>query len=246
MANREETVQKRSGGGVERRRAVPLWGPLTVVVVVAVGALLVMQVQTLPDPLPPSAHGPIPARGTPVDTTLAMAGQELYKIHCSNCHRSGATNPEVGPPLDGVTKRRPYPWIRGMVMEPDSLLRADSAAHRLLLRWRVPMRDVGLTEPAFRAVLEYMRLQDEPPASAAPPTYGPTGRFPEAPDTGAFGPPVAPPSDSARGNPAEDTEPPHTGEPAVDTVGGSRPDPGAMPENIPTPPPLPRDTAGGR
>ena len=225
---------------MERRRTVPLWGPLTLVVVVAVGALLVMQVQTLPDPLPESAYGPLPERGTAVDEELASSGEELYRIYCAACHRAGAAATAaaaVGPSLAGVTGRRTYPWIRGMVMEPDSMHREDPIARRLLLQWRVPMRDVGLSEPAFRAVLEYMRLQDRPPgAEGRPRRFGPAparrdaeaATLPAPTDTAAA---QAPATSAASSPPA----------PTVDTVGGSRPDPAAT-----DPPPVPpRDTVGG-
>lgn len=222
---------------MERRRTVPLWGPLTLVVVVALGSLLVMQVQTLPDPLPESAFGALPERGQPVDPELADAGEELFRIHCAACHREGGSaTAAVGPSLVGVTQRRSYPWIRGMVLEPDSMHRADSIARRLLLQWRVPMRDVGLSEPGFRAVLEYLRLRDRPPgAEQGPRRFGPA---PAARDTGAFALPMP---DTAAGAPVGETGRPAA--PSIDTVGGSRPDPEAT--ETPRPPADTLEAPGG-
>ena len=105
---------------------------------------------------PAVADGPLPSPGDPIDPVLADAGALVYQKRCVACHRlQGA--PLVGPNLGDVTERREYEWIRGMVLAPDSMLRVDSVARTLLEEYKVPMNDVGLDEPRFRAVLEFLR-----------------------------------------------------------------------------------------
>jgi mono/diheme cytochrome c family protein len=91
-----------------------------------------------------------------VDDALARAGADVFQDRCVACHKLGP-GVAVGPDLTGVTKRREPEWLRGMVLSPDSMLRADSIARTLLAEYKVPMIDTGLGEPEFRALLEFLR-----------------------------------------------------------------------------------------
>jgi mono/diheme cytochrome c family protein len=107
---------------------------------------------------PAVAERPLPERGAPLDTALVRVGARIYQERCVACHKLDA-GIAVGPNLHDVTDRREPEWIRGMVLNPDSMLRTDSLARALLREYRVPMIDPGIGEPEFRAVLEFLRAQ---------------------------------------------------------------------------------------
>jgi mono/diheme cytochrome c family protein len=83
-------------------------------------------------------------------------GAVVFQDRCVACHKLGP-GVAVGPDLLGVAQRRDPVWIRGMVLNPDSMLRTDSVARALLYRYQVPMIDTGIGEPEFRALLEFLR-----------------------------------------------------------------------------------------
>lgn len=87
---------------------------------------------------------------------MAEVGGALYRQRCAACHRLDG-QPLVGPSLEDVVERRSPEWIRGIVLNPDSMLRTDAEARSLLERYQVPMPDTGLGHAGFRAVLEYLR-----------------------------------------------------------------------------------------
>lgn len=106
------------------------------------------------------AAAPLPAPGDPVDTTLAALGSDVFQTHCAGCHALSGES-RVGPNLEGVTNRRSYAWIRGMVLHPDSMTRDDPVARGLLHQYGVQMMVVGGLEPGHaRAVIEFLRRFD--------------------------------------------------------------------------------------
>jgi mono/diheme cytochrome c family protein len=105
---------------------------------------------------PSVADRPFPAADAPLDSALARAGADVFQDRCVACHKLGP-GVAVGPDLRGVVERRDPVWIRGMVLNPDSMLRTDSVARALLYRYQVPMIDTGIGEPEFRALLEFLR-----------------------------------------------------------------------------------------
>lgn len=111
---------------------------------------------------PSVVERPLPGPETPVDTALARAGAGVYQARCVACHKLGE-GVAVGPDLRGVAEKRDPVWLRGMILNPDSMLRTDSLARALLARYRVPMMDPGIGEPEFRAVLEFLRTQPAQP-----------------------------------------------------------------------------------
>ena len=101
-----------------------------------------------------------PAPEDPVDPEMAAAGEDLYRrLGCAGCHSLGQGDFQ-GPDLVGVTVRRDYPWFRGMVMRPDSMIRWDRDAQILAERFRAPMPDQGASELQTRALWEYLRRVD--------------------------------------------------------------------------------------
>lgn len=102
----------------------------------------------------------LPEAGAPVDDALADLGADLFRTRCSACHTLGQGE-RVGPDLAGVTRRRDYAWIRGMILAPDSMTRADPDAQALRERYQVQMvtpGDFGNGHAA--ALLEFLRRAD--------------------------------------------------------------------------------------
>lgn len=130
---------------------------LALVVLGSAAAVLYVAVTTPPEaPLPRSAASPWPVQGQPVDTALARAGGDLFERVCAACHTIGGGH-RVGPDLAGLLARRDPAWIRGMVLAPDSMTRADPVARELLRAYSLPMPDTNLSERELRAVVEYVR-----------------------------------------------------------------------------------------
>lgn len=105
---------------------------------------------------------PLPEAGAPVDSTLANVGARLFRKRCSACHAITGES-RVGPDLAGVTRRRSYDWIRGMILDPDSMTRSDPVARELRSEYGVQM----LTPRSFEArhalaLLEFLRRVDGP------------------------------------------------------------------------------------
>ena len=126
-------------------------------VAVAGAAMVLGALAAAGDPdLPASADAPWPAEGAPVDTALARAGGRLFDRGCAACHTVGGGRLS-GPDLAGLLERREPAWIRGMVLSPDSMLRADPVARALLAEYRLPMPASNLSARELRAVVEHVR-----------------------------------------------------------------------------------------
>ncbi|NIP60306.1 MAG: c-type cytochrome, partial [Gemmatimonadetes bacterium] len=85
------------------------------------------------------------AEAGPTDEALAEEGEELFQAKgCTACHKFGEGR-LVGPDLVGVTERREKQWTVSMIMHPDSMVRVDSIARRLLSEYYTPMQNMGVT-----------------------------------------------------------------------------------------------------
>jgi mono/diheme cytochrome c family protein len=92
-----------------------------------------------------------------INQQLAARGEQLFteKI-CNTCHSIGSGR-LVGPDLNGVTERRTREWILHMIMRPDSMIQADSIAHRLFGEYMTPMVNQNLSRDNASALYEYLR-----------------------------------------------------------------------------------------
>lgn len=91
------------------------------------------------------------------DPALAEVGATVFTQRaCNACHTIGGGR-LVGPDLAGVTDRREYGWMLAMIMNPDSMIRADSIAKGLFAEYMTPMANQNLTLNDAAALYEFLR-----------------------------------------------------------------------------------------
>jgi cytochrome c2 len=96
-----------------------------------------------------------------INAEMAARGESLFQTKaCMGCHTVGGGR-LTGPDLDGVTGRREFAWIVGMVTKPDSMLRDDDAAKELLAEYGTPMLALGVTPEEAAALYEYLRRESQ-------------------------------------------------------------------------------------
>jgi cytochrome c2 len=94
-----------------------------------------------------------------LDKTMAGAGQKIYDVKCSSCHKLTAEK-LVGPGWSGVTSRHSAEWIMNFATNPDEMLDKDAKAQAMLEICLVRMPNQNLTDDDARHVYEFMRGND--------------------------------------------------------------------------------------
>src|SRR5581483_8984027 len=80
-----------------------------------------------------------------LDVAKADAGQKIYEVKCSACHK--LTNEKlVGPGWSGVTKKLSPEWIMNFITNPDAMLDKDPEAQAQLEICLVRMPNQNLTD----------------------------------------------------------------------------------------------------
>jgi cytochrome c len=91
-----------------------------------------------------------------IDTEMASKGETLYQQKCTACHKLGETF--IGPPPNGILKRRSPEWVMNMILNPTEMIEKDSVAAALFMEFNGQlMTNQQVTEEEARAVLEYFR-----------------------------------------------------------------------------------------
>ena len=97
--------------------------------------------------------------GEEIDQELASSGQALYEQKCTACHKVGSTF--IGPPPNGILKRRSPEWVMNMMLNPEEMLQKDSIATALFMEFNGQlMTNQGLSTEEARGILEYFRTLD--------------------------------------------------------------------------------------
>jgi len=97
--------------------------------------------------------------GNKLDATLAAAGEKIYSVKCSACHKL-TEEKLVGPGWKGVTSRHKPEWIMNFVTNTDEMLNKDPKAQAQLEICLVRMPNQSLTDDDARHLLEFMRKND--------------------------------------------------------------------------------------
>ncbi len=94
-----------------------------------------------------------------IDVEMASRGNVLYEQKCKACHKVGETF--IGPPPNGILKRRAPEWVMNMMLNPEEMLQKDSLAKALFMEFNGQMMtNQQLTVEEARAILEYFRTLD--------------------------------------------------------------------------------------
>lgn len=102
----------------------------------------------------------------PVDAALATRGEELFKTKgCSACHAFGARL--SGPDLTGVASRRTAAWMQQQILHPDVMTKEDPIARKLMAEYALQMPNQGLTPEEAKAVVEFLKSQEQADGAAA-------------------------------------------------------------------------------
>jgi cytochrome c551/c552 len=104
------------------------------------------------------------AADTPADEALAERGEALFKDKgCSACHALGRKL--TCPDLDGVTMRRTAKWMEQQILDPERMVKEDPISHQLFAQFSLQMPNQKLTPDEARAVIEYLKHENQESAS---------------------------------------------------------------------------------
>ena len=94
------------------------------------------------------------------DHELAEKGQKAFSARgCEACHGVG-TGRKVGPDLAGITGRRDPQWVQEFILDPETKLKSDPYAKKLLETYLTRMPNQHATPDEVRAIAEYLRGHD--------------------------------------------------------------------------------------
>ncbi|MFY0688304.1 MAG: cytochrome c [Cyclobacteriaceae bacterium] len=94
--------------------------------------------------------------GQEIDSIMVGSGKATFEMKCTACHKLGKKF--IGPPPNGILKRRAPEWVMNMILNPSEMVKKDALAKDLFMEFNgSPMSDQGLNEEEAREVLEYFR-----------------------------------------------------------------------------------------
>jgi cytochrome c5 len=94
------------------------------------------------------------------DKNLVTQGQTLYGARCQSCHLL-TDEKVVGPGWKGITGQRTPEWLMNFMTNTDEMLDKDTAGQNMLEKWGVRMPNQELSDADARALLEFMRQNDD-------------------------------------------------------------------------------------
>lgn len=96
----------------------------------------------------------------PLNAALVATGQNIYINKCKVCHFT-STAKLTGPGWKNITQRRSPAWIMNMILYPDLMVTNDAEARKQRQMFNITMPALGLSMEDARAVLEFMRRNDQ-------------------------------------------------------------------------------------
>lgn len=97
--------------------------------------------------------------GEKLDAAMADAGEKVYSVKCSSCHKL-TDERLVGPGWAGVTTRRTAPWVMNFVTNTDEMIDKDPEVQAQLEICLVRMPNQNIADEDARALYEFMRKND--------------------------------------------------------------------------------------
>lgn len=95
-----------------------------------------------------------------IDQALVDQGAEIFGQKCSACHKLDQRY--VGPPLGDVLTTRTPAYVMNMMLNPAEMLEKHPEAKEMLAKYMTLMPNQSLTEADARAILEYLRANQQP------------------------------------------------------------------------------------
>lgn len=97
--------------------------------------------------------------GSGIEADLAAQGAEIFAMKCSACHKMEARY--VGPPLGDVLAHRTPEYVMNMMLNTAEMLQKHPEAKAMLAQYMTPMPNQSLTQEEARAILEYLRQEND-------------------------------------------------------------------------------------
>lgn|SRR5574343_301620 len=97
--------------------------------------------------------------GTTLDSPMAEAGNKVYDVKCSSCHKL-TDEKLVGPGWAGVSKRRTPTWLMNFITNTNDMIDKDPELQAQLELCLVRMPNQSLSDDEARQLLEFMRKND--------------------------------------------------------------------------------------
>jgi len=94
----------------------------------------------------------------PVNTLMVEKGNQIFDEKCASCHKFNEKL--VGPPLNGVTKRRKPEWILNMILNPEQMTKENPEAKKLFGEYLTQMTYQNVSQTDAEAILNYLRKND--------------------------------------------------------------------------------------
>lgn len=96
-----------------------------------------------------------------IDKKISEKGASVFESKCISCHTL-TDQKGIGPGLKGITTIRTPEWIMNMIYNPEEMVKKDPVAKALKGQYKLPMMiPGGITDEECRAVLEYLRSNDQ-------------------------------------------------------------------------------------
>jgi cytochrome c len=99
-----------------------------------------------------------------LDPSRAVEGKTLFDDNCARCHRLDVRF--IGPPLDGVTRRREPEWILNQILNPEVMINKDKIAKQMLGEYNAPMVNRHVTRDQAESIYVYLMEHDKAEAAA--------------------------------------------------------------------------------
>jgi len=94
-----------------------------------------------------------------ISQEMVNTGKEVFKTKCSACHK--LDDSYVGPPLGDVLEKRTPTYVMNMILNPVEMTKKHPEARKMLAQYMNQMTFQNVTRDQARAIVEYLRVEDE-------------------------------------------------------------------------------------